>query len=69
MIIPVRCFSCGKCLSNTWPKYLEELKKIKDTKKSNDDKSVECKLLDKYKIKRYCCRRMMVSCVDLIDKV
>lgn len=74
MIIPIRCFTCGKCISNIWPKYIEELEKLNEqdksnNSKSNDSKSNECKLLDKYKVKRYCCRRMMISCVDLVDKI
>jgi len=69
MIIPIRCFTCGKCISNVWPKYIEELNKLKDDKPTDDSKSIESKLLDKYKIKRYCCRRMILSCVELVEKI
>ena len=73
MLIPIRCFTCGKCISNVWPKYIKELNNLKDTIQDDpqDDTStsVEFKLLEKYKIKRYCCRRMIISCVDLIEKI
>jgi len=69
MIIPIRCFTCGKCISNVWPKYIEELNKLKDTTSTEDSKSIEFKLLEKYKIKRYCCRRMVISCVELVEKI
>ena len=41
MIIPIRCFTCGKCISNIWPKYIEELEKLNEqsnNSKSNDSK-------------------------------
>jgi len=28
MIIPIRCFTCGKVLANKWKKYDEEVKKV-----------------------------------------
>lgn len=80
MIIPVRCFTCGKVLGNLWDKYLEELqkayndelnenelKRIVDLQKNED--SAEKKILDDLGLKRYCCRRVMLSTVDLVDKI
>ena len=80
MIIPVRCFTCGKVLGNLWDKYLEELqkaynnelnenelKRIVDLQKDED--SAEKKILDDLGLKRYCCRRVMLSTVDLVDKI
>lgn len=51
MIIPVRCFSCGKVVGDKWETYLTYLQ---------DDMS-EGDALDKLELKRYCCRRMIVS--------
>ena len=59
MIIPVRCFCCGKVIANKWKKF-EELLKKKNTKKD---------ALNKLGLRRYCCRRMFLSHVSLIDKV
>jgi len=60
MIIPVRCFTCGKVISHLWLIYIEELEKDKKTPKE---------ILNELGLKRYCCRRMILSHVDLIDKI
>lgn len=80
MIIPVRCFSCGKPIAHLWEKYIERVQegykkpnyslptiyKISDTNKVN---TVEAKVLDKLCIKRYCCRRMFLTHVEMADKI
>ncbi|KAJ7510376.1 8 kDa subunit-domain-containing protein, partial [Mycena galericulata] len=47
MIIPVRCFSCGKVIGDKWNAYLDLL--------SRDISEGEA--LDELQLKRYCCRR------------
>ena len=59
MIIPVRCFTFGKVVGNKWDSYLELLKA---------DYS-EGDALDELGLKRYCCRRMVLTHVDLIEKL
>ncbi|KAK0194843.1 8 kDa subunit-domain-containing protein [Armillaria mellea] len=59
MIIPVRCFSCGKVIGDKWNDYLKLL---------SNDKS-EGEALDELQLKRYCCRRMVLTHVDLIEKL
>ncbi|ORX62483.1 hypothetical protein BCR32DRAFT_231817 [Anaeromyces robustus] len=59
MIIPVRCFSCGKVIGNLWEKYLDLLK----------EDYTEGQALDALGLKRYCCRRMVLTHVDLIEKL
>ena len=59
MIIPVRCFTCGKVVGNKWDSYLELLKA---------DYS-EGDALDELGLKRYCCRRMVLAHGDLIEKL
>lgn len=59
MIIPVRCFSCGKVIGDKWNAYLELL--------SRD--ITEGDALDELQLKRYCCRRMVLTHVDLIEKL
>lgn len=74
MIIPVRCFTCGKILADKWNFYQRELEKLKDSKEDTiiDVKSKQMKqtpegaVLDKLELKRYCCRRMMLGNVELI---
>ena len=59
MIIPVRCFTCGKVIGNKWDSYLGILQ--------TDD--TEGDALDSLNLRRYCCRRMLLSHVDLIEKL
>ncbi|ORX45037.1 MGC146599 protein-like protein [Piromyces finnis] len=59
MIIPVRCFSCGKVIGNLWEKYLDLLQQ----------EYTEGQALDALGLKRYCCRRMVLTHVDLIEKL
>ena len=75
MIIPVRCFTCGKVLGDKYEWFINEIKKNKDkTEPDILDVSAETiqktqhrKLLDQLQLKRYCCRRVMLGHVDLID--
>ncbi|KAJ1799917.1 DNA-directed RNA polymerases I, II, and III subunit RPABC5 [Coemansia sp. RSA 2399] len=59
MIIPVRCFTCGKVVGNKWEKYLELI----------EQEYGDGEALDELGLKRYCCRRMLLTHVDLIEKL
>ena len=59
MIIPIRCFSCGKPLAHLWKKYKERVQAGEAPKK----------VLDDLKIERYCCRAVFLGQVDLIELV
>lgn len=59
MIVPVRCFTCGKVLSDKWLTYE---KMSKDA--SKDEKG---EILDKLKITKLCCRIVMLTTVDMTD--
>jgi len=54
MIIPVRCFSCNNPISRHYLKYLEHVEEGKPIREFFDEK----------KIKKYCCRRMLLTHVD-----
>jgi len=58
MIIPVRCFTCGKVVADKWEEFTKEVSKGENP----------AKVLDSMGIKRYCCRRMFLSHVELIDE-
>ena len=58
MIIPVRCFTCSKVIGNKWEEYQLLL----------EDKCDEKIALDKLGLKRYCCRRMLLTHIELIEK-
>lgn len=75
MLIPIKCFTCGKVIANKWLKYkemVEELEKNTDENEpemKNFDKNMKGKILDKLDLKRICCRRHMLGHVDLIDSI
>lgn len=82
MIIPVRCFTCGKVLADKWKKFVEEKKMNSEDEDGRDNErtmtekglafssSNGCdKLLNKYGLKRLCCRRHMLGHVDLIEQI
>jgi DNA-directed RNA polymerase subunit N (RpoN/RPB10) len=66
MIIPIRCFTCGKVIAHLLDTYLEELQKtitdeeqvkIQGIKNNYDsEKTNEGKILDDLKLDRICCR-------------
>jgi DNA-directed RNA polymerase subunit N len=57
MIIPIRCFSCGKPVAHLWDEFKERATKGEDAKK----------VLDSLGLERYCCRAVFLGHVDLID--
>jgi DNA-directed RNA polymerase subunit N len=59
MIIPVRCFTCGRLIGDAWEEFAL---RVKSGEKAGD-------VLDSLGIKRYCCRRMLLSHVEIIDEV
>jgi DNA-directed RNA polymerase subunit N len=46
MIIPVRCFGCGKPLGHMWEEYKRRVESGEEPKK----------VLDELGVERYCCR-------------
>jgi len=69
MIIPVRCFSCGRVIATDYLKFKDEVEKIRNNEKREPTKEEITKIFDDLGVKRYCCRRMIVSHIDLIDEV
>ena len=59
MIIPVRCFSCGKVIGHLWEEYKERVEKGEKPEK----------VLDSLGLERYCCRTLFLTHVDLIKEV
>ncbi len=59
MIIPIRCFSCGKPIAHLWEDYNERLKEGEEPKK----------VLDRLGLERYCCRSIFLSHIDLLEKI
>jgi DNA-directed RNA polymerase I, II, and III subunit RPABC5 len=59
MMIPVRCFSCNKIIGNKWETYKTHLK---SGKSANDAFAA-------IGFRRYCCKRMFLGHVEIIDKL
>ena len=59
MLIPVRCWSCGKVVAHLYDQFKNAVDKGEDPSKVLDDIGLE----------RYCCRRMYVGHIELIDEI
>jgi len=58
-MIPVRCFSCGKVIGDKWEPFARRVARGEQPKDVLDDLGVT----------RYCCRRMLLSHVEVIDEI
>ena len=92
MIIPIRCFTCGKVIADKYDYYIKESERLKleesqdvskkianMTKEEKEKAAKEAhdtrhfdpvrtgKLLDNMGLTRYCCRRHMLSTVDMME--
>ena len=76
MIIPVKCFTCGKVLGNKYRFYQREVRKMKNEKNmdassivyltaDNTEKTEEGQVMDILNLTRPCCRRHMLTHVDI----
>ena len=59
MIIPVRCFTCGKLIADKWEDFTRRVKVGEDPKK----------VLDSLGVTRYCCRRMILGHIEISDSI
>ena len=75
MIIPIRCMNCGNPLADKWLFYRKEVEKLRGKAEPiyMDGKTIpdtaELKVLHHLGLNRYCCRKHMLTHVDLIDKI
>lgn len=59
MMIPIRCFSCGKPVAQFWDEFKLGLKKGKKSKE----------LLDSFGLERFCCRQVILTNAELAEQV
>ncbi len=84
MIIPVRCFTCGKCLANKYQYYEKELIRNKISENPNvsqkdplvidlnaDEiqKTFSGKIMDELGLTRMCCRKTMLTSINMIEDI
>jgi len=59
MIIPVRCFSCGKPVAQDYDEYVRRVSEGENAQN----------VLNDLKHTRYCCRRMFIGHSEIIDEI
>jgi len=76
MIIPIKCFTCGNVIADKYRYYVEQVIKKKLAKKMDIDKVLyltkefsektpEGEVLDELGLTKMCCRRHMLTHVDI----
>ena len=76
MIIPVKCFTCGNVLADKYRYFIEKSRALKLANGDNPnrivyldkktvDKTPEGQVLDELKLVDMCCRRHMITHVDI----
>ena len=76
MIIPIKCFTCGNVLADKYRFYQDKVRQIKIEKgiavdkvvyltKTHIEKTPEGKILDDLGLNNPCCRRHMLTHVDI----
>ena len=59
MLIPIRCFTCGNVIGHLFKEWDERSKKGEETPEQ---------ILDSLGLTRFCCRRMLITHVELLDE-
>ena len=76
MIIPIKCFTCGMVLADKYRYYVEEVRKKKLARDMDihkvmyltmqfREKTPEGEVMDELGLNKMCCRRHMLSHVDI----
>jgi len=77
MIIPIKCFTCGMVIADKYRYYQEEVRKKKSAKgidninkvlyltKEFKEKTPEGEVMDMLGLKKMCCRRHLLTHVDI----
>jgi len=78
MIVPVRCMNCGKLLADKWLYYQKRLQELHGEGGAGkrtyfDGTSVpqtkEAEVMKELGLTRYCCRKVLLTHVDLQQKI
>lgn len=76
MIIPVKCFTCGKVIADKYRYYQREVRRLKMARGMDVDKVIyltqdyidktpEGEVMDKLGLNKMCCRRHVLTHVDI----
>lgn len=73
MLIPVRCWTCGKVIGDLYNEYLRRVEKYKGAKQEDTiinlkkiKKTPEGRAMDELELTDICCRRMVLSHKDIM---
>lgn len=77
MIVPVCCMNCGKLIGDKYDYYLRKLREYKGSlaldASTFDGKKIpetpEARIFKELYIRRYCCKKVFLTHVDLIEKI
>jgi DNA-directed RNA polymerase I, II, and III subunit RPABC5 len=93
MIIPIRCFTCGKTIADRYDYYMTQVAQLEQADAASADKDTKAggaakekaeaeaaltkhfdpvktgKIMDKIGLTRYCCRRHMLTTVDMMGVI
>ncbi len=59
MLVPVRCFTCGNLIADKFEEYHTRIKSAEEP----------AKVLNSLGLKRYCCRRMLLTSVETVQQI
>lgn len=76
MIVPIKCFSCGKELANLYRIYIEEVKAYKLKKNQDPNRIIyltgepievtpEKQVMDMFRLNKMCCRNIIMTVVEI----
>jgi len=82
MIIPVRCFTCNKLIADKYTYYITRVREKKlalklditrttalELNSADIKKTPEGEVLDELGLTRYCCRKVLLTHIELIDDI
>ncbi len=69
MIIPVRCFSCGRVIGSDYVRFSNKVEEIRKSKNREANSEEISGILDDLNVVRYCCRRMILSNAELLEEI
>jgi DNA-directed RNA polymerase subunit N (RpoN/RPB10) len=84
MIIPIRCFTCGKVLADKYDAYVKASQELEEAVRKAEakgethpavhtngsfDRIRKDDLFKEMGLTRYCCRRHMLGQVDMMDVI
>ena len=68
LIIPIRCFSCNRVIASDFRKFQKRINEIREKRREQTPEEIS-NIMDDLGLEKYCCRRMILSHIELIDEI